>query len=284
MKRYSIAHRTTYAFSGMVQLLPHTLRLRPREGHELRIESSKLSIWPLANLRWHRDIEGNSVAIAKFSTNTDFLKIESEVLIQQFDLSPLDFLVADSAVNYPFDYSAEERCLLSPYLDEATDMEYPCFDEWLRSLWFRGERIQSVELLLRINQYIFQAITYRRREEEGVQGAGQTLAIRTGSCRDLAFLFMVTARKFGFATRFVTGYLYSDTIIGGCGATHAWAEALIPGAGWKGFDPTIGEIVGSHHIAVAVARLPEAVPPVSGKFFGNPGASMQVDVKVTEVS
>ena len=268
----------------MVQLLPHTLRLRPREGHELRIESSKLAIFPVANLRWHRDIEGNSVAIAKFTTRSDTLKIESDVLIQQFDLAPLDFLVADHAIHYPFSYTAEEQCLLSPYLDGTDYSQNPRFDDWMRSLWARTERIQSVALLLRVNQSIFEMIGYRRREEQGVQSPEQTLVCGTGSCRDLAFLFMAAARRLGFAARFVTGYLYSDTIGGDCGATHAWAEALIPGAGWKGFDPTIGEIVGSHHIAVAVARVPEAVPPVEGEFYGNPGASMKVAVGVTDVT
>ena len=67
------------------------------------------------------------------------------------------------------------------------------------------------------------------------------------------------------------------------GATHAWAEVFLPGAGWKGFDPTIGKIVGTDHIAVAVARSPESVPPVSGSFVGPPGASLDVGVWVTEL-
>ena len=37
MQRYKILHRTYYNFSGKVWLEPHTLRLRPRENHELRI-------------------------------------------------------------------------------------------------------------------------------------------------------------------------------------------------------------------------------------------------------
>lgn len=283
MKRYRIFHQTIYAFSGSVQLLPHTLRVRPREGHELRIESSRLHIVPAAILRWHRDIEGNSVAVAKFSSRADLLTIESEVVIQQFDLAPLDFVVEDHAVNYPFRYTNEESVLLMPYLGNTNLQEYPAFSQWFRSLWFFGERIQSVALLLRMNHQIFRTISYRRREEEGVQSPEQTLRLGTGSCRDLALLFMASARQLGFAARFVSGYLHSESASCGHGATHAWAEAMIPGAGWKGFDPTIGEIAGPHHIAVAVARIAESVPPVAGKFYGNPGASMKVNVSVTEI-
>ena len=49
-------------------------------------------------------------------------------------------------------------------------------------------------------------------------------------------------------------------------------------------DPTIGEIVGTNHIAVAVARLSESVPPIAGSFVGPPGASLHVGVWVTELS
>lgn len=282
MKRFSIVHHTVYSFSGAAQLLPHTLRIRPREGHELRIESSKLEISPPAIVRWHRDIEGNSVATAKFTTRTNLLTIKSEVLIQHFDLAPLDFLVAEHAIHYPFEYSVEERCLLAPYLIEDT-RQTAKFDAWVGSLWSRGESIESFALLLRLTQHIFKVIKYRRREEEGVQSAEQTLAYGTGSCRDLAFLFMATARRLGIATRFVSGYLYSSTPPGQSSSTHAWAEALLPGAGWKGFDPTIGEVVGANHIAVAVARLPESVPPVAGRFYGNRGTTMTVDVWVSAV-
>ena len=68
---------------------------------------------------------------------------------------------------------------------------------------------------------------------------------------------------------------FGDVVLG-YGATHARAEVFLPGAGWKGFDPSIGEIVGSSHIAVAVARLPESVPLVPGAFVGPPGARLDV--------
>jgi len=75
MRRYKILHRTYYNFAAPVRLEPHTLRLRPREGHELHIESSTLQITPPAALRWHRDVEDNSVAIASFDSPASQLLI-----------------------------------------------------------------------------------------------------------------------------------------------------------------------------------------------------------------
>jgi transglutaminase-like putative cysteine protease len=115
MNRYRITHQTTYTYSGLVQLGSHALRLRPREGYDLRIESSILTIQPPAFLRWHRDVEGNSVAIADFNALSDQLLVESVLLIEKYDQQPLDFLVEEYAVNYPFAYAPEDCAILQPY-------------------------------------------------------------------------------------------------------------------------------------------------------------------------
>jgi transglutaminase-like putative cysteine protease len=282
MQRYKIFHRTYYNFSGTVRLEPHALLLRPREGHELRIESSTLKLTPPATLRWHRDVEDNSVAIATFDTPAEQLLIESEVIIQQYNEAPLDFLVADYATNYPFVYTPEDWVVLSPYMNVAEYTTDDPLTEWIAKLW-SGERIQTYVLLPRLCAHIYQTLSYQLREESGVQPAAETLSRGTGSCRDFANLFMEAARHLGLASRFVSGYLHAPPSTINFGATHAWAEVYLPGAGWKGFDPTIGEIVGTSHIAVAVARKPESVPPIAGSYVGIPGASLNVGVWVTEL-
>ena len=283
MQRYKILHRTYYNFSGDVWLEPHTLRLRPREDHELRIESSDLNITPAASLRWYRDVEDNSVAIATFDSHTDQLVIESEIVIQQYNEAPLDFLVADYAIDYPFSYKPEDMAVLSPYMITTGQQGKDPLADWVASIWQPGERIQSYALLQRLCVHIQQTLVYQLREEPGVQSAEDTLSLGSGSCRDSAYLFMEAARRFGLAARFVSGYLKAEPSAFNYGSTHAWAEVFLPGAGWKGFDPTIGQVVGTDHTAVAVARLPESVPPVAGSFTGPPGTSLDVGVWVNEL-
>ena len=57
---------------------------------------------------------------------------------------------------------------------------------------------------------------------------------------------MEAVRSLGLAARFVSGYLYDERlmqngapVLGG-GATHAWCEVYLPGAGWVEYDPTNG--------------------------------------------
>jgi len=282
MQRFKILHRTYYNFSNTVRLGPHYLRLRPREDHELHVDSFRVNITPTAKLNWQRDVEGNSVAIATFTTHTAQLAIESEVYIQQFNETPLDFLLSDYAINYPFAYLENERFLLLPYMAYPEPEAKNQLDKWITNFWQPGEAIQSYSLLQRLSTYINQSLSYRIREEEGVQSAKQTLENASGSCRDFALLFMQTARCLGFAARFVSGYLHTAPSATDYGATHAWAEVYLPGVGWKGFDPTSGILVGSDHIAVAVALMPESVPSVSGTFFGEAESELDVGVWVSK--
>ena len=282
MQRYKIVHRTYYNYANDVTLGPHNLLLRPREDHELRIESLTLNISPNASLLWHRDVEGNSVAIATFDTSTSQLAIESEVIIQQYNKDPLDFLVADYAVNYPFTYQTEDEILLSPYMALPETLTVDVVRRWIANFWRSPEQIQTYSLLQRLAEFINEKMVYRVREEPGVQSARRTLSCGTGSCRDFAWLFMEAAKCLGLASRFVSGYLHAPLMGDEIGATHAWAEVYLPGAGWKGFDPTIGKIVGSDHIAVAVARLPESIPPVAGSYAGASNSSLDVGVWVSK--
>ncbi|MBB5353932.1 transglutaminase-like putative cysteine protease [Haloferula luteola] len=278
MHRFRIIHRTYYGFTSQVILGTHQLLLRPREGHDLKIESAKLVISPTAVVRWHRDVENNSVATASFSQPTSRLAIESEMIIRQFNEAPLDFVVNETAANYPFEYPAADRELLVPYF--GIGPVEAAVRDWIAMIWHPAERIETYELLGRINSRIHQDVQYRTREEPGVQSAAQTLALGSGSCRDFSALFIAAARQLGLAARFVSGYLNAPPSPFDFGSTHAWLEVYLPGAGWKGFDPTTGQLAGIDNIPVAVARDPESVPPIAGSYHGCSGATMDVGVWV----
>ena len=285
MRRLQIKHVTTYQYAENVILLPHKLLLRPREGHDVRIESAELIISPAHQLQWQRDVYDNAVAEATFTEPGSLLSIGSRVLIQHYNNQPLDFLVADYAVLFPFQYNAAERVDLGPYLSMIYEEDRQILSSWLQQFWHSGQIVETYLLLEWINKAIATGFTYQQREDPGVQTPATTLTRSAGSCRDFATLFIDACRLLGLAARFVSGYLYSPTLPQGQGATHAWSEVYLPGAGWKGFDSTTGEVVGNDHITVAVSRHPELVPPVSGSFQAATPQSpiMSVMVEVAEI-
>jgi transglutaminase-like putative cysteine protease len=266
MQRLRIRHLTEYIFSTQVTLNQHRLLLRPREGHDVRIESSKLEIMPAHNIKWQRDVFDNSLAIVNFLSSTDKLTITSEVIIQHYEQVPFDFLIEDYAVNYPFSYALDEQVDLTIFQQSVFISDQAIVNAWLQQLGLYG--METFSLLVKLNLTISNQFRYQIREEAGVQSPAQTLSQRSGSCRDYATLFIEACRCLGLASRFVSGYLHAPATELGNATTHAWAEVYLPGTGWKGFDPTAGEVTGNKHIAVAVARNPEAVPPVSGSFVG----------------
>ncbi len=285
MRRLQIEHTTTYHYRDAVTLLPHKLFLRPREGHDIRVESATLAITPAYHLHWQRDVYSNSVAVVNFTEPSAQLSIISRLLLRNYEDQPLNFLVAESAVYFPFQYQTAERIDLGPYLVPIFAQDQPPLNAWLQRFWQpgQGQGLETYALLDIINTAIARDFSYQPREQPGVQTPATTLARQAGSCRDFATLFIEACRSLGLAARFVSGYLYSPASMQGQGATHAWSEVYLPGAGWKGFDSTSGQLVGNDHIAVAVSRHPEAVPPVSGSFVAPVPQSPQMEVMVQVV-
>ena len=154
--------------------------------------------------------------------------------------------------------------------------------EWLGDIWQPGGVIDTMAFLKQLNARIANDIDYLVRDEPGVQSPSTTLTRGRGSCRDVATLFIEACRYCRLGSRFVSGYLVSTAAVEDVATTHAWAEIYLPGAGWRGFDSTSGQLVGGDHIAVAVHRHPEAIPPVSGYFLGpaEPKPKLEVLVQV----
>jgi len=281
-----IQHRTTYRYVQPVLLGPHRVLVRPREGHDIHIQSSILRITPAHTINWVRDVNDNSIALVEFEqVRVRELVFYSELVLEHYEADPPSFRIDADAVHYPFVYDPWSL----PELVAFTQIIYPLdtsrVRKWLGQFWQPGRPVETVALLQRLNQHIHKTFAYVRRDAHGVQPPAETLDRNSGTCRDFATLFIEACRCWGLAARFVSGYMLCDATKAGGATTHAWAEVYLPGAGWKGFDPTTGLLAGSQHVAVAVSRHPEGSAPISGTFFGVLRASLgvEVDVKVEQL-
>lgn len=287
MSYLTVSHRTTYRYHEPVVLGEHRMMFRPRESHDLRLIRSNLLITPRpAQLRWLHDPFDNSVAIAAFDGATTELSFESTVMLEHFDSTQPEYPLEDYARNYPFRYSDEDfRNLergLTPHQHNAN------VSAWVLRFLDPAAATPTMSMLARLTCGIQEELKYTRREERGVQSPAETLQRHRGSCRDFAVLMMEAVRSLGIAARFVSGYIFTpnDSGLAGGGATHAWMQAYLPGAGWIDFDPTNSIIGNRNLIRVAVAWSPEQVLPLWGTYAGPPGSfiAMDVDVRVNEES
>jgi transglutaminase-like putative cysteine protease len=287
MRVLSIQHVTTYRYARPVVFGDHRLMLRPRDSHDLRLLETRLTIRPEpAAVRWLHDVFGNSVTIVSFDSPADVLSIESAIKLEHFETSDHDCPLEPYAATYPFTYSAVEV----PDLNRLLERRYPdpehAVDRWAKRFLQTDGPTETVAMLAQMTKAIKQeGFNYTGRLAEGCQAPVETLRLRSGSCRDFALLMMEAARALGLAARFVSGYIYvpadQSRNLGG-GATHAWLQIYLPGAGWMEFDPTNGIVGNRDLIRVAVVRDPSQAIPVSGTWTGAAGdyRGMEVDVKV----
>jgi transglutaminase-like putative cysteine protease len=283
MKRIRIIHNTEYHYSQPVTFGQHRALMRPREGHDVRIVTGRVEIEPKATLRWLRDIESNSVAIIDFTEPGAMLRVHAQVDVDLNDDIAVECLVDPLARSYPFQYAPDEQIALVPYRLPSYPFFGPVLHEWLKDLYQPGQLIETIDLLDRLNTHIYHSLEYNARYDPGVQLPHETLKLGSGTCRDYAVLMMEAARYWGFGARFVTGYIQMEA--GQHGATHAWTDIYVPGAGWHGFDPTNNKRVGAEHISVAVAREQEKASPLAGSWAGPSDAfeRMEVSVQVVEL-
>ena len=273
-----LVHTTRYDYSQPVLAGPHRLVLRPREGHDLRVESFTLRLHPPARLTWTRDIFGNSVAHATdFEGPSERLEIVSESVLWRTLADPSP--PADPGPDWPVNLDPLEAHVADAYRQPI----YPDDDAAVRA-WLEAEGPArpgpALALLEALCTRIRRDIGYARRDEKGVFSPAQTLALRTGSCRDMAALFLEAGRLLGFAMRFASGYLECTASQAGRASTHAWVEAYVPGLGWRGFDASGGRPTTANHIVTGVSNHPRGVMPVSGHYRAEGAKALGLSVGV----
>jgi len=206
------------------------------------------------------------------------LVITSELTVEQSAIAWPVFRIAPEAHFFPFDYSRDDLGTLR--IPEHGDPEGR-LEAWARA-FIRGTPTDTLSLLKDINAGILGPVAYRVRDEEGTQTPLETLALASGSCRDIAALFIETVRHLGFGARAASGYLFDPQApADDPGSTHAWAEVYLPGAGWIAFDPTHRRLGGANLIPVAVARGNRQIMPIVGGYVGAPEDFIAMDVEVS---
>ena len=276
-----ISHTTRYEYDQEVQFHPHLLYLRPRENPLLRVSRFAFTLKPDSTVYWMRDDFDNLPASAHFPLHSNILEIGVDCVVETSEKPTFDFLVRDYATGFPFEYEPLHRFNLAIYLTPPEPATCKALKEWLQPR-FQFQPGNTIAWLLELNQVIHRSLTYERRDEPGIQSSLETISSNAGSCRDYATLFVAVARTLGVAARFVSGYLYDPTLNQAVGGDmHAWVEVFLPGAGWRGLDPTNGIFCNSFYVPVAHAVIAESINPIQGSFYSATPATSKLTKHVS---
>ncbi len=280
--RFQIVHTTGYAFSRPVFLEPHTIRLHPRHDGSVLTRAFEMHITPPPSGFTDRlDAEGNVVRVAWFDGLTESLQVVTRLTADALRTNPFDFYVPDAAGRVPFDYPPTPAAMLAPYLtrvDGAADDDRVA---QLADVLLAESAHRTLPFLMTLTHRLNQRMAIVIRREGAPHPPLRTLDSCQGACRDVTELFCDACRAVGIAARFVSGYQAGDPDQDQRDL-HAWPEAYIPGAGWRGFDPTLGLAVADEHLPLAATRHPADAMPVTGSVRGNEATSqMESHIELT---
>src|SRR5580698_8799461 len=200
----ALTHRTHYRYDRLVALAPQIVRLRPAPHCRTPILSYSLKITPQEHfLNWQQDPQANYLARLVFPERTTEFLVEVDLVAEMAVFNPFDFFLEPYAEKCPFPYDGASARELRPFLE--TEPLTPALENWLSSV--SREPLRTIDFLINLNQRLRNDIGYVIRMEPGIQTCEQTLGLRTGSCRDTAWLLVQIMRRLGLAARFVSGYL-----------------------------------------------------------------------------
>jgi len=276
LMNYKIIHTTTYTYTQAVELTPHIVRLRPRSDAFQTLREFAIAVEPEPKgISQVVDLNGNDIIKLWFSGTTTELKVKVSSEVETHCTNPFNYLLEPWALHLPIaDYPAPMLAHLQPYMESCTD---PAVVQLAQELWHScGGGVLS--FLSALNRRIYRTCQHMIRETGAALPPGITWRQQAGSCRDLTVLFVEACRAAGLAARFVSGYQEGD-LTRNDRHLHAWAEVYLPGAGWRGYDPTQDLAVGDRHIALVTSARPQHASPISGSFRGS-GASSQMEYEL----
>jgi transglutaminase-like putative cysteine protease len=272
-----VEHTLHYTYSNPVSLTPHTIYLTPKASPTQEITHYELDIQPVPSLLFKNiDVEGNAQFVAFFNTSCQELSIKASFEIESEEFNPYHFIYFPfDSEKLPFKYPEKELSLLQPYLtqDGVTTLVH----QFSRQIAAEANW-KTTDFLVRLSKHIRNNFKYEKRLEGAANSPEKTLLSQDGTCRDYAVLMIAACKSLGIAARFVSGYCYGYELQ--AHELHAWVEVYLPGAGWRGFDPTAGVITNNQYITLASSAQAELINPIRGGFRGNASSVLEAYVNI----
>ncbi len=282
--RYRVEHRTYLHFDSPVWEHQVELRLTPRHDATQRLHSVDISVSPDAKPRVYRDSFGNLVQSLSLIEPHDELEVSLVTEVEPLRENPFAFesltpasepaWIRDQLQQNPrlwdYTYNPESVEASAHELEEA-NLDLPQLDQ-------AAGVMASIQ---KASTWVTEKFEYRPGATQVHSTLREVLKARAGVCQDFAHLLIMIARNWGVPARYVMGYHDAEVDAEEPGAPHAWAEVLIPGAGWLGFDATNGLVVNDSYVAVAVGRNSLDAAPVRGSFKGDgEGREPEVELQI----
>jgi Transglutaminase-like superfamily/Bacterial transglutaminase-like N-terminal region len=258
-----IIHTFDFIYSEPVRLNPHYLYLSPSLSPFQKLLEHSIEVDPKPDLLIKNlDQENNIQHICYINTVLKSFTITAKCKVESENFSTFDFVFYPyECAKLPFKYPAR----LSIYVGQALRLKRisPTIKAYGQA-FAESINFDTMAFLTELTKHIQKDFSYEIRLEGDPNTAVYTLDQKRGSCRDFVVLMIEMCASVGLLARFASGYF-----IHGRSAEydlHAWVEVLLPGGGWRGFDPTEGNVIDNRYLALAKSIEPKGLVPLRGTF------------------
>ncbi|MCE4222553.1 transglutaminase family protein [Methylobacterium sp. C25] len=267
--RIRVVHDTIYTYEQPARGLIQVLRLTPRDHDGQHVREWRIEPSVDGRLTAREDGFGNIVHWFTADEAADALTVRVTGEVETFDTAGI---VRGAVERLPEPFYLRETPLTEP------SPEIQAFAHETTS-GGAGERLSVLHKLLA-------AIPERVAFEPGPTSASTTASASfeagKGVCQDMAHVFIAAARHLEIPTRYVSGYVRSEEEVDEQRTGHAWAEALVPGLGWVGFDAAHGISTTDAHVRVAIGLDYLGAAPIRGSRVGGGTEGLEVRLRVDE--
>ena len=279
--RYTIRHVTHFAYDHAISESVMEVRKQPRSDGSQRCLRFGIATSPASRVMMYEDHDGNVVHHFNIPGRHSSLTVTTDALVEYESPAPVPECLEPRA------WDRIDRMVASgefwEYLAPSTfATPTPLLLEFAGGIGATREHDPLITLRTTATE-IFTRLAYSPLSTRVDSPIDEALTAQRGVCQDFAHIFIALARHLGVPCRYVSGYLFHEP--GGAdrsadGATHAWAEVLLPDCGWVGIDPTNNIMASERHIRVAFGRDYADVPPTRGVYKGSTTVRSELAVSV----
>jgi transglutaminase-like putative cysteine protease/predicted glutamine amidotransferase len=281
----NVLHETVYRYARQVEASQHVLRLQPVHDSLQALEQFDLRISVDGQVHNYEDVFGNhTVELGVDQPFTEFV-VRAESRVRVSEAPALYTLAPHRREQIPLVWMPWQRQMMLAYMLPAELPETHLTELLDFAMSFVERNDHNLrDTLIDMNRTIYKDFKYLPGVTTLETTPYEVFSSHQGVCQDFANLFICMARLMNIPARYRVGYVDTHATTDNpiqSEASHAWTELYLPGAGWIGFDPTNGTLVGQEHVRVACGRNYRDATPTTGTLFkGGGGESLQITVKV----
>ncbi|WP_299481653.1 transglutaminase family protein [uncultured Roseibium sp.] len=262
----TVRHTTRYRYDAPLANAMQQLRLTPENGPAQKVLEWSIDAPGISRATTYKDAFGNRVHMVSRGEPVEDVEIVATGIVETRDTNGI--------------LGHETDVIVPPRIyTRVTPLTQS--NQAIRRLAAHAETEDRISGFHALMHAIRDKVDYKIGVTETHAPASAALAAGEGVCQDHAHIFIAAARSLGVPARYVSGYLLLEEEQAS-EAHHAWAEVLIEGLGWTGFDVSNAVCPTDRYIRLTAGLDSRSAAPIRGIRFGGLEENLLVEVDVTQ--